>query len=499
MVSNEQVRRLLMLINEGKHQYQAADKAGMSERTARKYIKLGKYPEEIEIEVEHNWRTRQDPFDKAWQEIRQMLGINPGLEAKTIFTYLQRNNPGVYQDGQLRTLQRHIKHWRAVEGPSKEVFFPQVHRPGELSESDFTHANELGVTIRGEAFNHLLYHYVLTYSNWETAKICFSESFESLSAGYQASVWEIGGVAKKHRTDRMSAAVNKDCNPEKFTQSYTALLRHYGVTPERTNAGRGNENGDVEQRHYRLKKALEQSLMLRGSRDFGSREEYEAFIRKVLAELNANRTKLFQEELALLSRLPGRRMDDYKPVDVSVGPSSTIHVLHNTYSVHSRMIGEEVRVRIHIDHLDIWYGQRLVDRIPRLRGENKCRIQYTHIIDWLVRKPGAFENYRYKEEMFPSSNFRITYDRLKRQNPLTANKEYVKILYLAATEGESRAEAAIRQILSQGTAMSSDAVKNIIAQDSNLPVFTDVYIQDVELTAYDELLVYAGEESFCYE
>jgi len=115
-----------------------------------------------------------------------------------------------------------LKYWRATEGPAKEVFFPQVHRPGELSESDFTYMKGLEITIRRELFDHLLYHFVLTYSNWETGTICFSESFESLSAGYQNAVWELGGVTKKHRTDRMSAAVHKDCNPEKFTKRYKA-------------------------------------------------------------------------------------------------------------------------------------------------------------------------------------------------------------------------------------------------------------------------------------
>jgi hypothetical protein len=296
----------------------------------------------------------------------------------------------------------------------------------------------------------------------------------------------------------MSAAVNQDCNPEKFTQRYRALLRHYGVEPERTNPASANENGDVEQRHYRLKNALKQSLMLRGSRDFSSRTEYEAFLRDILNGLNANRQIRLQEGLLVLGRLAVRRLNDYKPLDVTVSPSSTVHVLHNTYSVHSRLIGESVRVRIYVDHLEIWYGQRMVERIPRIRGENKYRIQYRHIIDWLVRKPGAFENYRFKEEMFPTSNFRITYDRLKRQNPLTANKEYVKILYTAAMDGESLTESAIRWLLSEGETVSAYTIKELVAQNSRLPAVTDVFIQDVALTTYDELLTHTGKEVTCH-
>jgi hypothetical protein len=143
-----------------------------------------------------------------------MLEINVGLEAKTIFEDLQRRNPGGFADGQLRSLQRRIKVWRASEGPAKEVFFTQLHHPGELSESDFTHMNKLGITIGGRPFDHLIYHFVLTYSNWETGSICYSESFESLSEGLQNALWELGGVPQKHRTDCLTTAVQKTSHRE---------------------------------------------------------------------------------------------------------------------------------------------------------------------------------------------------------------------------------------------------------------------------------------------
>ena len=230
-----------------------------------------------EVRVEHVWRTREDPFDDVWAGVEEKLRINPGLEAKTLFEDLQRRYPGRFGDGQLRTLQRRVKIWRALEGPPREVFFPQVHKPGELCQSDFTSMNSLGVTIQRQPFEHLLYHFVLTYSNWETGTICFSESFESLSEGLQNALWELGGVPEGHRTDRLSAAVQKPDQPEEFTQRYRALLGHYGLQGHKTQAESPNENGDVEQRHYRFKKAVEQSLMLRGSCDFASRQDYAVF------------------------------------------------------------------------------------------------------------------------------------------------------------------------------------------------------------------------------
>ncbi len=167
------------MLSEQKSLTESACKSGMSEKTARKYRDLGKLPSELKSE--HTWQTRKDPFESDWPEIQELLKSSPKLEALTIFQYLQRQTPGKYQDGQLRTLQRKIKRWRALEGPPKEVVFPQEHHPGRLSQSDFTHMGSLGITIENKPFDHLLYHFILTKSNWETVSICFSESFESLS------------------------------------------------------------------------------------------------------------------------------------------------------------------------------------------------------------------------------------------------------------------------------------------------------------------------------
>ena len=486
MVTDQQVRRLFMLIKKEKSKTTAAAKAGMDPKTALKYQKSGQLPSQTK--QPHVWQTRQDPFKKDWEQIKSMFAVSPGLEAKTVFAYLQRETPGKYQDGQLRTLQRRIKRWRATEGPPKEVYFPQIHTPGELSASDFTHMNFLKVTIHGEAFNHLVYHFVLTYSNWETISICFSESFESLSAGIQNALWELGGVPKRHRTDRMSSAVNKDCNPDKFTRRYQALLRHYGMEPERINARAANENGDVEQSHHRLKRAVEQALLLRGSRDFKSQEDYATFLRKILKQQNAGRQVRLEEELSVLERLPARRTNDYESLTMRVTPSSAIHVLNNTYSIHSRLIGERVQVRLFIDHLEVWYAQQMIEHLPRLRGRGKHKINYRHIIDWLVRKPGAFANYRYKADMYPSSYFRMAYDELKSSQPFRADKEYLQILKIAATEGENSTQNAIRSLLSQGNPITTDAIRDNLKNHSKIKPLTAVSVNNIDLKDYDVLL-----------
>jgi hypothetical protein len=339
---------------------------------------------------------------------------------------------------------------------------------------------------------------VLTYSNWETGTICFSESFESLSEGLQNALWELGGVPELHRTDQLSAAVQKPDHPEEFTQRYRALLDHYGLLGHKTQPESPNENGDVEQRHYRLKRAVEQSLMLRGSCDFSSRQGYAVFLRGLFTQLNVGRMDRFKEESRVLRRLPPRRLDSCKRLRVRVGPSSTIRVNHNVYSVHSRLIGEKIEVRLYAEHLEVWYAQQCIETMPRLRGEGKHRIQYRHIIDWLVRKPGAFDNYRYREELFPTHRFRMAYDWLRGRHPSRAAKEYLGILHLAARENEAAVDDALRTLIDKELPISIEAVERIVGCEGRIPLPAQIVIAEVDLAAYDALL--SGKEVLpCYQ
>lgn len=486
MKTDRQVMRMRKDREAGKALAVAAASGGMSERTARKYMSEGKNPSQMKME--HGWRTREDPFEIAWGEVRRFLELFPNLEATTLLWWLQRESPGRFQDGQLRTLQRRVKMWRATEGPAKEVFFPQEHSPGQLCESDFTDMSKLEVTIQGQRFEHLLYHFVLAYSNWETGRVCFSESYESLSFGLQDALWKAGGVPRKHRTDRLSAAVNNLSNVEEFTRRYEGLLAHYGLEGQKTRAGRGNENGDVEQRHFRLKEAVSQWLMLRGSRDFVSRQEYEAFLEEMFEQLNGGRTDRFEEERRALQPLPRNRLEDAKRLQARVGPTSTIHVLGNVYSVHSRLVRERVDVRVYHEHLEVWYAQRCVETIPRLRGKGGHRIQYRHIIEWLARKPGAFAQYRYRSEMFPTTRFRMAYDALRDRTPSGADREYLAILLLAAQESESGVDQALGMLLDAGWTVSAKAVGELVREDQTLDAKRDPAIGPVDLAAYDSLL-----------
>lgn len=462
----------------------AASKAGMDATTARKYRRLQRLPRELPVKPRGR---RPDPFATVWNEVRELLEANAGLEAKTVFEHLQRRYPGRFQDGQLRTFQRKVKYWRATEGPGREVFFAQQHVPGRLSASDFTHMEELGVTIGGRGFDHLIYHFVLTYSNWETGTVCFSESFESLSEGLQNALWELGRVPERHRTDRLSTAVNNGLRPAEFTGRYEGLLRYYGLEGEKIQAGHGNENGDIEQRHHRFKRAVDQELMLRGSRDFTTVDEYRRFLQMLFLRLNAGRTQRLIEEMAVMRELPERHIESVRRERVRVDSGSLIYVDRNIYSVPSRLIGERVDVHLSIDRVEVWYGQRKVVDMPRLRGRRKHRVDYRHIIDWLVRKPGAFENYRYRDELFPTSRFRMAFDLLQELRGARAGKEYLRILEIAARESEAGVDQALRTLLADGEGeISVEAVKKLLDAQSSLAP-RDVEIRAVDLTAFDRL------------
>jgi hypothetical protein len=488
MVTDRQVRKLLKMKNKHQYLYQAADAAGISSKTASKYLKRGKFPSQCR--PEHTWLTRKDPFVDDWSFVEKMMeDTQATLEAKTIFEYLQRADPGKYHNGQLRTLQRRIKAWKALYGPPKEIFFSQHYYPGQWACSDFTCMNELNITIAQQPFEHLFYHFVLCYSNWQAGRICFSESFESLSLGIQDALWKLGGVPFYHRTDNLTSAVHKVGHPDIFTDKYRGLASHYGFASSKTNPASPHENGDVERSNGLFKNAVDQSLIIRGSRDFETLEQYEKFLQKIIDRMNQNCHKRFAEEIEVLKGLPNLRYDDYETKTCKVSRGGTIRLLHNTYSAHSRLVGETVKVRVYADKLEIWYAQRHIETLPRLHGENGHYINYRHHIDMLVRKPGAFENYCYKDDLFPTSLFRIAYDILRDAYSIRqANKEYLKILELAAKEDESLVNEALRLQINIEEEISFEKVKQFVDSKQKPPEPTAVHIEPVDINDYDMLL-----------
>jgi hypothetical protein len=489
MVTDEQVRLLRQKMSEGKKQRAAAMAAGVSDRTARRW-RAGPLPSATK--KPRDWRTRADPFADVWEPVLLPLleaDTEGVFEATTLLEVLQERDPLRYGAGQLRTLQRRVSDWRALHGPDQDVIFPQDHVPGREAAFDFTHGTELGVTIAGELFVHLIFEFVLSFSGWTWVCLAFGETFEALVAGLQGALWELGGVPELARSDNLSAATHelKHSAGRELNERFRKVLDHYGMKSSRIRRGESHENGVAEQAHHRTKKAMAQALVLRGSRDFASVEEYLVFVRQVV-DRSHNRGIEAKLELdrAALRPLPSAPVPSYTIFTPTVRGWSTIRVGGQIYSVPSRLIGHKVEVRRHPDVLEVRYSDQTVEMMPRLRGEGTHRIDYRHVIWSLVRKPGAFARYRFREDLFPSLTFRRAYDALRSHRGDRADVEYVRILHLAASTMESVVERALATLLEAGTPFDYVAVKALAKPESTtVPV---VEIPEPDLRAYDQLL-----------
>ena len=478
---------------QGKTQEAAAAAAGMSVRSARTW-QQGPLP--LESKSSRAWRTRPDPFAAIWSEaVLPLLQRDPesALQATTVLEWLEERYPGRFSPAQLRTLQRRLRDWRALHGPEQEVFFPQVHPPGREAQMDFTDAGELRVNIAGLPFPHLFFEFILSYSGWRFVDLAFGETFEALQQGLQGALWALGGVPRVVRTDNLSAATHelKETKGRTLTQRYAALLEHYGLQATRTNPRSSHENGVAEQAHHRLKTALAQALIIRGSRDFPSVAAYSAFVQGVVEKRNRRAQGKLAEERRHLRPLPPAAVPEYTTWRTKVKKWSTIRVTNRTYSVPSRLCGHEVEVRQYADYLEVYYKGQMVERLERVRGEQKARIDYRHIIWSLVRKPGAFARYRFREHLFPTQVFRQAYDALSRWHGGRADVEYVRILHLAASTLEARVEQALSQLLLTGRSFDYAAVQELAAPTPpQIPQLPSLSAPDLKV--YDALLQGVG-------
>jgi hypothetical protein len=466
----------------------AAAKAGMDRKTARKYRDAGKVPSQLK--QQRSWRTREDPFAEVWSELAGRLTDAPELEAKTLFELMMEQEPAKWSPGQLRTLQRRVRDWRAQHGPEKEVYFAQVHRPGEAMQTDFFNANELDIRISGELFAHLVCHPVLPYSNWEWATICGSESLMSLRVGVQSALFQLGRVPEWHQTDNSTAATHRPTDGKKrpFNDEYQRVMDHFGMKPRTIEVGESQQNGDVEALNGAFKRRLVQHLLVRGDRNFESVEAYEAWVQSVATKANGLRTKRLAEELAVMKVLAVERLPEYREEQVLVTGWSTIRVKENTYSVPSRLVGEYVRVHVYDSKLEVLHGGKAQLVVERLKGRNGHSINYRHIIWSLVQKPGAFAQYRYRDDLFPSLVFRKAYDAFAAALPTRkADLEYLRVLHLAASTMESQVELALERLLTAGDLKSVDQVKAQVAPEQAAAV-PDLAVPEVDLTTYDGLL-----------
>jgi len=494
MISDAQFRKLMKAYRESHNLTESACKAGMDRKTARKCINQG--PPGARRQP-RDWRTREDPFKDVQQEIEQLLGECPEIKAVRLFTELQRRHPGRFEDGLLRTLQRRVKAWREHHGKRPELFFPQDHLPGERIQLDWFDAKSLGITIQGEPYPHLLCHTVLPCSNWEWVMPARSESFLSLKNGLQAALWQLGKVPHICQTDNSSTATHQLRRGQKkrgFNEAYLRLLEHYGMKAETTHVGAPNENGDVESAHHHLRVYLNDSLALRGHRDFESHEAYLAFLARNCHERNGNRREALSSELAHMRALPSQALPEYALHECRVNKDGVVRVAKIGYSVPARWAGRRLRAHLYDDRIEFLHDRVLVTVVERRHGDRGTHVNWRHLLEALRRKPGAFRRYRYREHFFPALVWRQAYDALqKRYSEGRAEREYLGLLALALDEANQPQVEKILGTLLKQNQLSLDAMKQALnTHEPTRKVVADMPVLQADLQDYDTLVTSAN-------
>jgi hypothetical protein len=489
MITKQQYRKLMSEYQATGNVTNSGMKAGLSRRIARKYLRAGQPPPELQ--AKHDWRTRADPLVEIWPQAQALLEATPDLEAKALFEYLGERCPQAFREQHLRTFQRRVKLWRLAHGPDKEVFFPQDWEAGRAMQLDWTNANELAVTIAGQPYEHLLCHCVLPHSNWEWATLCRSESLLSCRQGLQAALHRLGKVPRELRIDNSSAATHRvggGGTGREFNEQFASLCEYYGLVPRTIGINCPNENGDVESSNGHLKRRIRQHLLLRGSRDFATEADYERFLHQVLERGNRGRQGPLAAELAVMKPLPPTRLSEYDEVRCTVGSASTIRVKKVGYSVPARLIGQELKVEVYERELKLYSGRELLLALPRQGGDRGVVLDYRHVIEHLLRKPGAFERYRYREQLYPSRSFRAAYDHLAaKHGPRGGAVEYLRLLKLASEVGESDIEVMLADYLSPPyPAWSVGELRRILQPEPKPPI--EVIELAPEWRSYDALL-----------
>jgi hypothetical protein len=496
MLTDGKAGRMFSMLHQGHSVADIARRLKMGQRTIRHYRDAGILPSQRERQP-RGYRTRKDPLEPFWPEIEELLKEDPRIRPFALLDWLkQKYNPPAEGPGEVRvtdsirrTLERRVQQWKLQHGVEQEVHFPQVHHPGDVIAFDFVVLNDLRVTIGGRPYDHMLFHAVFTYSNWEYVHLCHSESFEALAMGLQNALHCAGGVPRRVRSDSLSAAVNNLSSDKEFATQYRTLLAHYGVVGHRINVRKPHENGDVESAHGHLKSWLDQALRLRGNRDFADQDEYLAFLRQLVARRNDTRAGVFRKECEALEPLPHQRLSTSTPVRVTIKSDCVLRIKRNSYSVSSKYIGLEMDVLIHQDHLELWYRNECLERLPRLFGQGKERIDFRHVIDSLVRKPGAFANYKYINHLYPTTRFRMAYDQLLAgTSEKAAVKQYLKILHAAKHEGLDVVDDVLRWFFSKGQAIAAEEVLALVQSKQQIPSPTDVNVEAPDLGAFDSLL-----------
>ena len=455
MAANDrQVRRLFREHERRRNIAKSALAAGLCRQTAAKYLRASCLPSELARP--HTWRTRPDPFAAVQTELAGMLQTVPNLPASAALAHLQGFYPGRFADGQLRTLQRQFRQRRG-RTVAKEVFFAQEHMPGEWLQIDWTSGADLGVTIGGQPFGHLLAHAVFPFSNWEWACVCHSENFASLLALLRETANRAGGLPGGLQTDNSSTVTHRVGPARAFNSPYAGFLARCGLQGRTINLRSPQENGDVESAHRHCLGQLGVALGFRGSRDFDSQADYGQFLARLLCGRNATRQAAWTQEQARLRPLPAGGLPDWDERDRRVESGSLVTVDGHVYSVPPSYIGERLRCRVGWERIEWVHGRKTVRVTKRAWGKEQG-IEWRDLAVAMRGKPGAFAAYRHRDAFFPSAELRELYARLETAAGVeSAGREWVELLAAARAVPDARLPAVLAELLALPRVLASPA------------------------------------------
>ena len=455
-------------------------------KTVHKYTDSNVVPKRA---TKRAYRTRTAPLDAYWPEIKALLENDPKLKPYAILEFMLDKYKTDFDSSWRRTLERRMERWAIDNQIAKDVTCSQVHQPGDVLAFDFTEVASLNIMVASVHWRGLLFHATLTYSNWEYAELALSESFEAVVSGVQNAFLELGGVTRRLRSDSLTAAVNNHNSKHNFQIRYKSFLEHFGVIGHRINVRKPEENGDCESSHGHLKDYLDQQLRLRGSRNFETLDQLRAFVAEKILKRNLKRREQWARDRVALNPLPPSQFPTFTQVDIHVPSTSVIRIKQNAYSIPSHLIDCKIESRIYADHIALWYRGRKVLEMPRLIGTGQVSFDYCDVIDSLVRKPGGFVNYRYREYMFPTITFRKAFDIVVVQLGEQAGvKCYLKILYMAKHHGQVNVESELHRIIELGETIDPKAIEAKVNTASPASLVEDPLIEQPDLETYNALL-----------
>ena len=473
MISMTDYSSIISLRNKGKTQAQIASQVGCSVSTVGRYLRDGKVP----VYKRSNKSNRKDPLDGYYDIIKEKLQLEGNILLDDLFEYIQMKG----YTGSARTLRRKTKKLRDYY-KSKEVFFQREVSPNEIMEGDFT---EYYVEIAGVKRKTYIWVTSLPYSNRIHATPFYNCTFECFAEGSMKAFENFSGTAKTYRLDNMSPVVKKVLKGKdrEITQKFASFKDHYGLTPDFCSPGRGNEKGNVESNNKHLKRKITSRINLYNKK-FETLEQFQEFLWKLCDELNRRDKVVSKFSIEKLNPLPVAPFRAFRSIVVSISKYS-LFSLDNTghmYSVPSNLIGLYLEVRVYTNKIQVIHEQEKVCEHKRLYGpKGIASIQLEHIIDGLIKKPGAIKDWKYRDLLFEKEAWKRFYERLIKSGG--RDKDYLKCLKLVSTHGRELVTTAMELALEEDVVNLSFLEELLEGKES-----LDLSPLNINLDSYDHFL-----------